>query len=61
MEFDAFHSVEAISEVRVDDFWVVSVGKNIEESLVGNEIESREDLFLLFQIIIQGFLALFDF
>lgn len=56
-ELKASHSIETISKIVINFFWVVTVGKDIKKSLVRNEIESSENLFLLFKIFIQGFLA----
>jgi hypothetical protein len=41
-------SIEAISQILVDLLWVVSVGEDVEQSLVRDEVESWEYLFLLF-------------
>ena len=56
-ELKAFHSIEAISKIVINLFWIVTIGKNIKKSLVRNEVESCKDLFLLLEIFIQGFLT----
>jgi len=40
--------------------WVVTVRKDIKKGLVGQEVESRENLFLFFEVSIQSFLTSFD-
>ena len=44
-----------ITKVLIDFLRVVSVGKDINQGLVGKEIKSGEDLFLLIQVFMQSF------
>jgi hypothetical protein len=59
-EFKAFHSIKAISKIVIDFLWVVTIRKNVKQSLVRNEIESSENLFLLLKVLVQGFFADFN-
>ena len=60
VEHAVFQTIKAIADLGVDDHGVVAVRENIQKGLVGNEIEAREDLLLLFKIGIQGLLASLD-
>ena len=59
-EVKSLHTVEAISEILVNLNWVVTVGKNIKKGLVGDEVETGEDLLLLLEILVKSFLAELD-
>jgi len=59
-EVETLHTVEAISEILVNLNWVVTVGKNIKKGLVGDEVETGEDLLLLLEILVKSFLAELD-
>jgi len=59
-EVKTLETVEAISKILVDLNWVVTVGKNIKKGLVGDEVETGEDLLLLLEILVKSFLAELD-
>lgn len=46
-------SIETISKVLSHLLWVVTIRENIKKSLVGYEVESREGLLLLFEVVIK--------
>jgi len=47
--------------VVVDDFGVVTIRKDVEQSLLGGEVEAREDLLLLAEVLLERLLAHLDF
>ena len=44
----------------LDSFWVLGLAENLEEIVVGQEVESREDLAFGLQVHVEGFLDLFQ-
>jgi hypothetical protein len=60
LELHAAHTIEAIAEVLVNLLRVVTVGEDIEEGLVRDEVESWEDLLLLLKVLVKSPLAKID-
>ena len=54
------HSIETITDEFIDFLGVVTIGQDIKQSLVGNEVEAWEDLLLLFEILVESLLTKID-
>jgi hypothetical protein len=57
IESDAVDSIEQLLEVILDHLWVRSKGENLQEILVGAEVESWEYTSLLLQVALKSLLA----
>lgn len=60
VHIQALDVVEALLEMRLDGFGVFGLTQDLQKVVVGQEVESGEDLPLGLQVHIQGFLDLFQ-
>jgi len=57
LEFEVTETIETVTNLLIDLNGVVTVGKDVEQGLVGQEVEPRENLLLFFKISVKGFLT----
>jgi hypothetical protein len=57
VELEVSKTIEQVTNLGIDDLGVVTVGKDIQKSLIRSEIESGEDLLLLGEILRKSSLA----
>lgn len=51
-----FDVVEALFEVRLHGLWVAGLAQNLQEVIIGQEVEAREDVALGLQVHVQRLL-----
>ena len=59
--FEFIDVVEAFLEMGLHCLWVLGLAENFQQIVVGQEVESGENLSLRLEIHVQGFLNLFQF